>query len=471
MVEQRNTPNRPVNPRRRKPTPMQIFKERYLPLILLAVAAVLILIIITGSIVRAVQRSQIAEEASIAASEEAVRVQNEALSISEDAKRLAADYDYPTALALIDGFSGKLADFPELAKLRSEYAAADANLVEWETPSSVPHLSFQMLVVDPIRAFSDAEYGESIKKNYITTSEFSAIISQLYENGYILVELQDFVTSTTDVVGNEIYVPQPIRLPSGKKPIILTQTNVNYDAYLVDGDDDGYADKDGSGYACKLILDAEGNLVSEYIDANGETLTGNYDLIPILEAFISEHPDFSYRGARATIALTGHEGLFGYRTTQDHLEFYGETIHAQEVAGATAVAQVLRDKGYNLAYYTYDNSPYGNRSASEIQADLDLWNQEVTPIIGEVDTIAFAQRSDITEGLVYMGDKHTVLQDAGFVYYLGFCPDGEPWGIVVDDYARQGRILIGGSVLRNNADWFTGMFDAASVIDSNARDS
>ena len=49
MEEQQNVSSRPATPRRRKPSPMQIFKERHLPLIILGIAAVLIVTIIAGS--------------------------------------------------------------------------------------------------------------------------------------------------------------------------------------------------------------------------------------------------------------------------------------------------------------------------------------------------------------------------------------------------------------------------------------
>lgn len=469
MEEQQNVSSRPATPRRRKPSPMQIFKERQLPLIVLGIAAILIIIIIVGSITRAVQRKQMTTEASIAAAEEEARIHQEYQDILVKTEFMAEEYNYQEAIALIDGFSGKLSDFPELVAKRAEYEAADAQLVTWNDPNIIVNLSFQMLIADPVRAFGDEEYGNSIRKNYITTTEFSNILEQLYSNGYVLVNPEDFTTTVTDDNGNQVYTTANLRLPVGKTPIVLTQTNVNYDPYLVDGDGDGYADKDGSGFACKLVLDSDGSVVSEYVDSTGNTLTGNYDLIPILDDFVAEHPDFSYKGAKAIIALTGHHGLFGYRTSADDKETYGEAVYAQEVAGAKAVAEALIASGYELAYYTYSNSAYGSKSADYIQSDLEKWEQEATPIIGPIDTIAFAQKSDITEGLIYMGDKHNILQEAGFDFYLGFCDDGDPWAIVVDDYIRQGRILVGGSALSNNQSWFTGMFDASTVIDKEAR--
>lgn len=469
MEEQRMTSERPANQRRRKPSPIQIFKERTLPLIVLGIAAVLIIVIITGSITRAVQRKQVATAASIAAAEEEARIHREYQQILADTEMMVVEYKYQEAIALIDSFSGKISEFPELEQKRAEYVAADSQMVTWNDPNIIPNLSFQMLIADSVRAFGDEEYGNSIRKNYITTKEFSNILEQLYNKGYVLINPSHLTTTVVNDNGKEVFVAADLRLPVGKTPIIITQTNVNYDPYLVDGDGDGKADKDGSGFAAKLVLDSDGSIVSEYVDASGKTLTGNYDLIPILDDFVAEHPDFSYKGAKAVIALTAHHGLFGYRTSAEYKEKLGEAAHAQEVEGAKAVAEALLDSGYELAYYTYSNSAYGSKSADYIREDLSKWEQEVTPIIGAVDTIAFAQKSDITEGLIYMGEKHTILQDAGFDYYLGFANDGEPWAIVVDDYIRQGRILVGGSALSNNKSWFETMFNASEVIDKEAR--
>ena len=37
--------------------------------------------------------------------------------------------------------------------------------------------------------------------------------------------------------------------------------------------------------------------------------------MPIVDDFVREHPDFSYRGDKGTIALTGYNGVLGYRSS------------------------------------------------------------------------------------------------------------------------------------------------------------
>lgn len=469
MEENRNESIRPVQSRRRKRTKLDIFKEHYLPMLIAVLAVIMILVIIIGSITRAVQRKQVAQEASIAAAEEQARQFDEARSIEAAAEQLAQQYDYAGAIALIDGFSGDITAFPELTDLRAEYVTAESRMVTWDDPGSIPNLSFHTLVVDGNRAFSNAEYGNSNLNHYITTTEFENILQQLYANGYTLVSLDDFITTTVDDYGEEIYQTQSVRLPDGKKPLILTQTNVNYYTYLVDGDGDDIADKDGLGFASRMVVGADGKVDCEYITADGQTLTGAYDLVPILDDFIDEHPDFSYQGAKATIAVTGYDGVFGYRTNAGAEETLGADAYAQQIAAAKDIAQALTNSGYTLACYTYNNIAYGNSDASIIQTDLSLWNTEVTPIIGNVDTLVFAQSSDISDGTSYMGDKFNVLHNAGFRYFLGFCSDGAPWASVMDDYVRQGRILVGGSSLTENPASFTDLFDAAAILDTAAR--
>ena len=54
-----------------------------------------------------------------------------------------------------------------------------------------------------------------------------------------------------------------------------------------------------------MVVNEEGKPVCEYIQADGTRVTGAYDIVPLLDAFIEQHPDASYRGAKGTIALTG----------------------------------------------------------------------------------------------------------------------------------------------------------------------
>lgn len=469
MEEQFNESNRPVNPRRKKRTQMQIFKETYLPVIIAGVALILIVVFIIGSITRAVQKNKAEKAASIAASssiaEEEARLEQAAKELIAKADSLMAGYDYQGAIALLNSFEGDISKFPSVNDKILECEAAQKTLVTWSDPNQIPNLSFQLLVADPARGFSHDTYGYSINRNFITTDEFSKILQQLYDNGYILVDLDDFTTTEFAADGSTVYKVKSLQLPNGKKPIMLTQTNVNYNYYLIDGDGDKVPDANGTGIASKLIWDGS-NYTCEMVDAAGQTVTGDFDLVPILEKFIQKHPDFSYRGARATLALTGYNGLFGYRTHPKAKELFGETAYQQAIQEAKKVADALRKSGYTLACYTYENIPYGSSSLTQIKGDMNSWTEEVVPIIGQLDILTYAQLTDISTDPVYSGEKYETLRDLGFRYYLGFCKDGKPWASITDSYVRQGRIMVTGSNLAHHSDWFTNMFDASSVLDA-----
>ncbi|MBO5869038.1 MAG: hypothetical protein J6Q54_09030 [Oscillospiraceae bacterium] len=463
-MEEQNANKRPVNPRRRRRTKFEIIKEDYLPAIIVIASLILILIFVVGSIVRGVERTkykaELSRQEAIAAQEEQARLDAEAARLMEEAAVLAKHFDYDSAIALMDTFSGNMYDYVDFSQRYADYAKAAKEMVLWDDPNQVLNLSFQPLIADPDRAFADETYGTSFYNNYITVDEFAKILQQLYENGYILIRYSDIRVQDDTM---ELY------LPKGKKPLIITETHVNYNTYMIDGDGDKLPDKDGSGFASKLILDENGNLSCEMVDSNGQTVTGAYDIVPILESFIATHPDFSYRGARAVLALSGYDGLFGYRTGSAAEEYFGKAYRDQQAADVANVIQAVKDTGYELACYTYENEPYGNYSADRIRSEMELWADEVTPLLGNLTLFVFSRNSDIAEnGVAYSDSKFEVLKEFGFTDFVGFSTDGKPWFNSYDTHSRMGRILVTGSNIANHADWFSGVFDAYSVKD-NAR--
>ena len=445
-------------PRRRPRSKAQIFKESYLPVIIAGIALIFILIFIIGSVVHSIQRKKYEQDvneaisASIAAEQE--RLAQEAEELIIRASSYAEQFDYIAAVDALESYSGDIQQHEILSVMLSEYTAAKESMILWNDPNQVLNLSFQMLIADPERAFKDATYGSSYNQNFITIDEFAAILPQLYENGYILIRMSDITDGTT---AKDLY------LPNGKKPLIITQTQVNYNTYMIDGDADKLPDKDGDGFASKLIVDENGNIACEMVDSTGQTVTGNFDLVPILDAFVETHPDFSYKGAKAILAVTGYDGLFGYRTNASAAEYFDIT---QEIAGATKILQALQEDGYEIACYTYGNIGYGISDLEQIKEDLNKWNEEITPILGSVNTLVFARNSDISAtSAAYGGEKFSILQAAGFKHYIGFSADGNSWFTSAGDYIRQGRIPVSGSSLTYQTEWFAGIFDPASVLD------
>lgn len=462
------TPRAPAaGGKRRKPmSPMRKFKNEVLPLIILGVSALLILIFIIGSISRAVTSAKLNNEAQdnlvSEQQNQAQLLEAEAQKLQEEAAVLAAGYDYQGAIDLLNTFSGDVSKFPDISQRKSEYEMAKSQLIAHNDPSEVANLSFHVLIADPSRAFTAETYGGSYNKNFVTIDEFEAILEQLYANDFVLVDFDSFVaeTSTGD---STTYESKTLYLPDGKKPIMITET-YGYLQFMVDSNNDGEADANGGGFATRLVLDANGDIKAEMVDASGNTVVGDYALVPILNKFIEAHPDFSYQGARAILATTGYNGVFGYRIQKSVINSKGQAYYDEQVAGAKKIAEALRAEGYTIACYTYENVDYGKINSESIQTDMNKWTQEITPVIGAVDTLVYAKESDISPTGAYSGSRYTVLSDAGFRYYI--TSGSKPSANIAGDYVRQVRLMVTGSNMYHAATMYSNYFDAKAVLNT-----
>ena len=453
--------------RTKKPvSPMRRFKNDVLPLIIIGATALLIAIFILGSVSRAIT-NRLAEKEALASSSEAAKTAaeleaEEVRMLLNKADALATGYDYDGAIAALESFAGDKNKYPDIDTMLSSYKQAKSLLVAHNDPGEVVNLSFHALIADPARAFSDKTYGGSYNKNFVTIDEFEAILEHLYTNNFVLVDMDSFVSES--VTGDTVtYASKTLYLPDGKKPLMITETMADYFNFMVDSDGDGKADANGGGFANKLVL-KNGEIKAEMVNASGETVVGNYDLIPILEDFIDKHPDFCYQGARATIAVCGYDGVFGYKTNPKVIQSQGQEFYDAQVAAAKDVCKAIRDAGYTFASYTYNNVDYGKKSANEIQADITTWTTEVLPILGEAQTLVYAKSSDISTTGDYSGSKYTVLYNAGFRYFI--TSGSNPSATINANYVRQVRLMVTGTTMANAGSTYNQYFNAATLLNS-----
>ena len=298
--------------------------------------------------------------------------------------------------------------------------------------SDIVHLSFPQLSVTE---------GEG----RLSVDQFRDILEDLYYRGYVLTDVYDLASvreedgtfSLSDLSG----------FPEGKTPLIISERDASY-----------IFSRSGAGYGRKLVLEGDDENVAvkcEYDQLFGEgSITGDYDLVPVVESFIAEHPDFSYNGARGVLALSGYNGILGYRTAPYLAEFdnnpYAETYGLFdtdiEKEGAVSVAEALKEKGWHFAMYGYGDISYAGDSTI-VNPDIDQWMSEVAPLIGGTDLCIFPQSTDIGSWEPYSTDnaKYTHLKDKGFRYF--FTKTGNDSLLqIMDDYVREGIFEI------NNAD-------------------
>ncbi len=467
--------NRPENPkpaaprRRRKRTKWQNFKEAYLPAIIVLVAVVCIAVFISGAIKRNTEKPDASSEPSTstqASDPTGNLLAQEEADLLAQAQILTDQLDYEGAMAVLNTYSAGISTNETLMAQYNAYQEAFSQLTPFSNIMSVPVLTFRHLIEDLNRALPDETYGDRYNQNYVTTSEFRKVLQQLYDQDYMLVSPYDVASVSTNQDGVTTMAQGTLYLPSGKKPMILVQTGVNYFTYIVDGDGDGLADANSDGFACKLVIE-NGELVNEMYDTQGNLTTGAYDLIPILNAFIDEHPDFSYRGAKATIALTGYDGLLGYRTDPETATKISQEFYQQQLEDVKPVIQKLRDDGFDIACYSYNFESYSSLSVSDIRADLQKWSDEVTPLLGDVDILVYAGGSDISStGKSYTGEKYELLRDFGFSYFIGQDNATKSWGETTAEYTRLYSREVRGSLLHFRPEYYADLFDAAKVLDA-----
>ena len=304
----------------------------------------------------------------------------------------------------------------------------------------------------------------------VTIDEFKAILQQMYDRGYVLVSPYDIAY---EVVTNGVahFEYGEIRLPEGKTPFLMSQDDVNYYGYMI-GTGTGvnetpvFASTDGDGFASRIIIGEDGYPTCEYMDENGNVTTGSYDLIPVLEDFIQEHPDFSYHGARAIIGVTGYEGVFGYRTKPSYETALGTELYQKEVEDAKAVAECLKEHGWILASHSYGHPAYGNLTADRVEADSDKWEQTVEYIVGETDIILYPHGSDIAyiENYTLENEKFAALYEDGYRYF--FNVDSKvAWCQIGDTYFRGSRRNIDGYRMFHHPEKLEDLFDVSEVFD------
>lgn len=374
----------------------------------------------------------------------------EGQAIMAEAKTLAMGYDYDGAVARLMSISGYDTD-QTIQQLISDYTAQRDACVAVD-PTTVPHIFYHSLVNSTARAFDVERLGQGAVDGFnawmVTTDEFDQITQRLYDEGYVYVRLRDLVTQTTDGDGTVHFAPNSeLKLPEGKKAIVLSVDDCSY-----------YHSYEAAGFPDKLVIDENGDVKCQYSDDDGNTSIGDYDVAPRLNTFLREHPDGAYHGARGILAMTGYNGVFGYRTDVDYLvkehlmedqsawlDAHPDFNYDQDVADATKVAEALKEEGWEFASHTWGHLSVTDKTVDELRTDNEKWVSTVEPIVGKVDTIIFAHGNDIGSWEGYDGnEQYDYYNSAGYHFYCNVDGSVPYWVQITDRYVRQGRIDVDG---------------------------
>lgn len=381
---------------------------------------------------------------------------NERKKLLKEADLKAAMYDYDAAIALIDGYPDAEA-YSELTDAKTNYELAKASCTAYDI-DTIPHIFFHSLIADNAKVF-DGDNEEAGYNQYMTTiDEFKRIMEQMYQNGYVLVSMHDMASLSEDGTMQR----GQILLPPGKKAFVLSVDDVNYYNYMLD-----------DGFASRLVIGKDGKPATERDLENGKTEIGDFDVVPLLDKFVEEHPDFSYRGAKGLLGITGYEGALGYRTCPtDEKNGYDES----QIEKAKAVADCLKEDGWEFASHTWGHIHMGQSGVEKVKQDSDKWEAQVKPILGDVDIIIYPYGEDIHtfRQYTYENEKFAYLKQKGFNYFCNVDSSTAAWVQVGNDYLRQGRRNLDGyrmyhDLIDDSVDKLSDLFDVNYVYDSEVR--
>lgn len=393
---------------------------------------------------------------------------NTAEMVLKTAELMAAQYDYDGAIALLQG-SSLYTNSQEMQDAVGRYQEVKATCTAYPL-EQITHVFFHTMIRDTEKAFDGDSKEGGYNQVMTTMSEFAAIMESMYEKGYVMVSLHDMCAVNADgsVSRGEIL------LPPGKIPFVLSQDDVSYYHYM-----------DGDGFAQKLIVDENGDVKNTYIEDDGSISVGDYDMVPWIDTFVKEHPDFSYHGHKGIIALTGYEGVLGYRTdevyrtkeasrvTEYQQKFFNENPNFDEAAWqnevdeARKVANAMKENGWEFASHTWGHIAPQNVGLEAVQRDTQRWLDNVAAVVGDTDVIIFAFGADIGDWQPYTQDNSyfTYLKGKGFNIFCNV-DSTQYWVQFGNSFMRQGRRNLDGYRMYYNPDMLSDLFDVSSVWDS-----
>ena len=333
--------------------------------------------------------------------------------------------------------------------LRTEEIDTTSDIDEQKTylfEGPVENIFFHPLLTYPARAFDGDSQSNGFNDWFVTVDEFKRAIEEIHKNGFALINISDLYEEKNEN-GIIKLVRKPLYVPVGKKPLILSVDDLNYYKYMVD-----------NGTNAKLIIDKKGTLAAlSKDDQNNDTISYDNEIIPIIDKFTEDHPDFSLNGAKGIIALTGYQGILGYRTAQTYKNYKSEQEAVKPIITA------LKNNGWSFASHSYFHEHINTINLTRLKTDADLWEEEVGSLTGQTNVyiLPFGERPDNS------GSKVSYLKSKGFYIFMGV--GSLAFEKLNDDTVFILRRHLDGVALRQQRLLNLTLYDANKIIDLTIR--
>ncbi len=312
-------------------------------------------------------------------------------------------------------------------------------LVPYHGP--VYNIFFHPLIYNAKKAFAPSPKKVFMDEWFITVDEFKKTLHSLYQRGYILVRPRQFYQQ--DSHGH--WFQKRVDLPRGKKPLILSEDDVNY-----------YPTMRTHGVISRLWVDPQGRLAGIIDEPNGNSRVVYHAEVPqILEDFVKKHPDFSFEGARGMINETGYYGAFGYPDVGKK-----SFDQAANIYEAKRVAAKLKQMGWEFASHSFDHEfLWQEPDGGPFEKAERKWMADIGTIVGPTPYYVFPF------GDQWFKDKKRMafLNSLGFRYF--FSVDNHASVSHIDGDIVLGRVAVDGRSLRLKAHSLQIYLNANAVLD------
>lgn len=352
-----------------------------------------------------------------------------------EARLLVSAYYYEGAIAL-------LKSKPDIynEKMKNEVKKIEDFVAELEPYTGrLEQVFFHSLIVYPELAFGPNSSQPQGYNYWMTTQlEFERMLPLLMERGYVLVRISDLygVDAQGNVFDKELY------LPEGKRPLLMSVDNVGYPE-----------SRKKDGFASRLIIDDNNEVTAVIRNPQGvEIESRTAEVFPIVDDFVKTYPEFSYRGAKGMVGITGSWGVMGY-----------DPKVASEAVIAKEIADRLRELGWEFVSHSYthaDGKYFSENSTLEgIREDTELFKKWIVPIIGNSNVFI------APFGVTLKGELYQYLIDEGYTFYLNVDRRSQPK--ILGKSVLMPRINLDGFVMNRDKEYITEhFFDVDKVYDS-----
>lgn len=325
---------------------------------------------------------------------------------------------------------------------------------------AVEHIFFQEIIAWPELAFNGSSREEQMDAEYVTADEFWKVLQELHKNDYVLINLNDVYSEYMTETGHYKIRQNTLDIPVGKKPLVISFDNMNFNENIRQ-----------YGFMTRYTIGVDGEIWAEGTDPDGNyVLSQDLTAITLLDKFVNENPTFSHNGAKGCLALTGAQGILGYRTNKSDEETQETRLNRmQEVALVTPIVERLKETGWYFASHTYSRSSLGRMSLEDVKTDAERWFDEVGILVGETQILTYPASSRLDGGdQDAPGPALEYYVSIGFRYFAAY---GSRHFVKIksDDYnitaVIADRAFMCGTTFRNHRNILMRLFDVRDVFD------